>query len=165
MKEINLFKQIFEDTSIWGMMFLASGFILWTSALSRKINKDKESEGLTLFAKVLLTYGLFTAGYSGFERGLGELMSKEIKYIGVIIILVGISAVIAILFQGRKKAIIKKLRKINPDLTYEYLEGFDKDTLENVWIEHEKEIIKKAKEEKVEKDEKNKEELIKKLQN
>ncbi len=162
MKEINLFKQIFDSTSIYGMIFYMSGFMLWILALNRKINKDKESEGLISFAKILISYGLLTTGYSCFERELGGVMSKEIKYIGVIIILIGISAIIAILFQGRKKAIINKLRKINPNLTYEYLEKFDKDTLENVWVEHERKIIKKIKEEK---DKENKEELMRKLQN
>ena len=165
MKEIYLFNQIFDSTSTWGMIFYTSGMLLWILTFARGVDKDKEFKGLILFAKILITYGVLTVGYSWFEKELEGVMAKEIKYIGIIIILVGISAIITILFQGRKKAIINKLRKINPNLTEEYLEKFDKDTLENVWIEHEREIIKKIREEKMKKDKKNEKELMEKLQN
>lgn len=65
-----------------------------------------------------------------------------------IILIIFFSIGIVILFQSRKKAIINKLIKIKPQLTKDYLEKFDKDILEKVLNECEKEVIKEIKEKK-----------------
>lgn len=65
-----------------------------------------------------------------------------------IILIIFFSIGIVILFQSRKKAIINKLIKIKPHLTKDYLEKFDKDILEKVLNECEKEVIKEIKEKK-----------------
>ncbi|MGL5209377.1 hypothetical protein [Cetobacterium sp.] len=63
-----------------------------------------------------------------------------------IILIIFFSIGIVILFQSRKKAIINKLIKIKPNLTKDYLEKFDRDILEKVLNECEKEVIKEIKE-------------------
>lgn len=74
------------------------------------------------------------------------IMLGLIVLIVSIILIIFFSIGIVILFQSRKKAIINKLIRIKPNLTKDYLEKFDKDILEKVLNECEKEVIKEIKE-------------------